>query len=49
MASWGIICLAELVQVGGEAGGGGQGVGVVVAQDVAAAVEGVLVQVVGGL
>ena len=44
-----IICLAQLAQVGGQAGGGGQGVGVVVAQDAAAAVEGVVVQVAGGL
>jgi DNA-binding SARP family transcriptional activator len=48
-ASWAIICLAERAQVGGQVGGGGEGVGVVVAQDAAAAVEGVVVQVVGGL
>src|SRR5262249_5328627 len=48
-ASWGIICLGQRAQVGGEIGGGGQRVGVVLAQDAAAAVEGVLVQVAGGL
>src|SRR5215472_12833105 len=48
-ASWGIICLAQFAQVGGQVGGGGQGVGVVLAQHAAAAVEGVLVQVPGGL
>ena len=49
MASWAIVCLAERAQVDGEVVGGVQGVGVVVAQDAAAAVEGVLVQVAGGL
>src|SRR5690348_17434948 len=48
VASWAIICLAKRAQVGGEVGGGGQGVGVVMAQDAAAPVEGVVVQVVGG-
>ena len=41
--------LPQLVQVNGEAIGGGQGAGVVVAQDPAPAAEGVLVQVAGGL
>ena len=45
MASWATICLAERAQVGGQVGGGGQGVGVVVAQDAAAAGQGVVVQV----
>src|SRR5690242_17845008 len=48
-ASWGIICLTQFAQVDREVGGGGQGVGVVVAQHPAAAVEGVLVQIPGSL
>src|SRR5262245_30026547 len=44
-----IVRLAERAQVGGEVAGGGQGVGVVVAEDAAAPVQGVLVQVAGGL
>src|SRR2546421_69078 len=48
-ASWAIICLAQRAQVDGQVAGGGQGVGVVLAQDGAAAVEGVLIQVPGGL
>ena len=47
-ASWAIICLAQLTQVDGQAGRD-QGVGVVLAQDAAAAVEGVLIQDAGGL
>ena len=38
-----------VAQVGGQVSGGGQGVGVVLAQDPALAVQGVLVQVAGGL
>jgi hypothetical protein len=41
--SWAIICFAQFAQVGGQVGGGGQGVGVVVAKDAAAVFEGVLV------
>ena len=47
--SWAIVCLAQRAQVGGEVVGGVQGVGVVVAQDAAAAAESVVVQIVGGL
>ena len=42
-----IISLPQRAQVAGEAGGGGEGVGVVFAQDPAAPVQGVLVQVAG--
>jgi len=43
------IGLLQQAQVGGEVAGGDQGVGVVGAQHPAVAVEGVLVQVAGGL
>jgi len=44
MASWAIICLAQLAQVDGQVVGGVEGVGVVLAQDPAAADESVAVQ-----
>ena len=48
-ASWAIVCFAQRAQVGGQVARGGRCVGVVLAEDTAAAVEGVLVQVPGGL
>ena len=48
-ASWAIIGLPQRAQVGGQVGGEGQGVEVVLAQDAATAVESVLVQAAGGL
>src|SRR3974377_96648 len=48
-ASGVIVPLGQGAQVGGQVFRGGQGVGVVLAQDPAAAVQGVLAQVAGGL
>jgi hypothetical protein len=42
-----MICFAQFAQVAGQVGGGGQGVGVVLAQDAAAPVEGVAGQIAG--
>src|SRR5215472_6810727 len=49
MSSGFVTGFLQRAQVFGEVAGGPQSLGVVVAQDVAAAVEGVLVQVAGGL
>jgi hypothetical protein len=48
-ASGSSAALAENTQVKSQVTGGGQGVGVILAQDLALAVQGVLVQVAGGL
>jgi hypothetical protein len=48
LASGAVGSLAQHPKVVGEVGGGGKGVGVVLAQDPAAALQGVLIQVTGG-